>query len=235
MSTLETLEICFQANLNGVTDQLNALSERLGQVETASLRADAGLRKAGEGLSEGLIQVLRNSESSLVSLGKTAAARYAKGVRTGIPEAIRAGSALTEGFAQGIGKGSSAVEAAVKKIANQATNKLKTLLSIHSPSKVTEAYGAYFTQGFADGIRSSLVNAEKAAGALGLSAVRSLQQSELPQRNGFANSDVKTVEQALERVDLTIPISVDGMKLGEASIRGINAVTRAAGKLMLNL
>ena len=42
-------------------------------------------------------------------------------------------------------------------------------------------------------------------------------------------------ERALENVNLTIPIHVDGMKLGEASIRGINAVTRSTGRLMLNL
>ena len=45
----------------------------------------------------------------------------------------------------------------------------------------------------------------------------------------------QSAEKALENVNLTIPIHVDGMKLGEASIRGINAVTRSAGRLLLNL
>ena len=36
-------------------------------------------------------------------------------------------------------------------------------------------------------------------------------------------------------LNITIPLSVDGMKLGEASIRGINAVTRSAGRLLLEI
>ena len=43
------------------------------------------------------------------------------------------------------------------------------------------------------------------------------------------------VEEALGGVTLTVPLNVDGMKLGEASIRGINAVTRSTGKVLLKL
>ena len=43
------------------------------------------------------------------------------------------------------------------------------------------------------------------------------------------------VERALGGMQLTVPLNVDGMKLGEASIRGINAVTRSAGRVLLNI
>ena len=43
------------------------------------------------------------------------------------------------------------------------------------------------------------------------------------------------VQSALGGMEITIPLNVDGMKLGEASIRGINAVTKSAGRLLLTI
>ena len=43
------------------------------------------------------------------------------------------------------------------------------------------------------------------------------------------------VQRALGGMNLTVPLYVDGMKLGEASIRGINAVTRSAGRVLLEI
>ena len=53
---------------------------------------------------------------------------------------------------------------------------------------------------------------------------------------GVTAQSVQTaVERALGNASLTVPLYVDGMKLGEASIRGINAVTRSAGRILLEL
>ena len=43
------------------------------------------------------------------------------------------------------------------------------------------------------------------------------------------------VERALGGVQLTIPINVDGVKLGEAAIRGINQVTKNTGRHLLDI
>ena len=72
-----------------------------------------------------------------------------------------------------------------------------------------------------------------AVSAASLRADLGLRAAELPQASAMGSA--QSAEQALENVNLTIPIHVDGMKLGEASIRGINAVTRSAGRLLLNL
>ena len=232
MSVLETLEICFTASLNGADAQLEALSNRLNAVQTASAGADAGLRAAGKGLTDGLAQAVQSAESLFQKRGTAAARAYAQGLRASTAQAISAGRALSEGFAKGISQRSDLVDAAVRKMANAATRKLKTLLSIQSPSKVTEAYGAFFAEGFANGILDAQAETVRAAGALGDTAVRSMRVTELPQAQSGAKADV---QEALGRVNLTIPIQVDGMKLGEASIRGINAVTRSAGRLLLNL
>lgn len=233
MSVLDTLEICFQANLDGVDAQLDALSGNLNAVSAASLRADLGLRAAGQGLSDGLARSIRGANPALRLLGTAAAQSYAQGARIGISDSESAGRALSDGFARGISARSGAVNAAVRRMANSATRLLRSLLSIHSPSKVTEELGAFFAAGFAGGIRGAQLDVERAAGSLSAAATDALRMPELPQAG--AEGGANAAERALENVNLTIPIHVDGMKLGEASIRGINAVTRSAGRLLLNL
>ena len=66
-----------------------------------------------------------------------------------------------------------------------------------------------------------------------------LRAASLPEMDargeGVARMIQSAVNSALGGVHLTIPLNVDGMKLGEASIRGINAVTRSAGRVLLNI
>lgn len=188
MSVLDTLEICFTANLSGVDAQLSVLKGRL-----------SGLSGSGR--------------------------IY--------------GRALSDGFAAGVRSGSGAVDKAVSAMVNSATRRIRSLLSIHSPSKVTESFGAYFGEGFARGVSGSVSAAERAAGMLGAAAMARLSGAALPESGMAAGGVEKAVQAAVERalgdVQLTIPLNVDGIKLGEASIRGINAVTRSAGRLLLNI
>jgi len=149
------------------------------------------------------------------------------------------GRALSDGFAAGVRSGSGAVDAAVSAMVGSATRKIRSLLSIHSPSKVTESYGAYFGEGFARGVSGSVSAAEHAAGVLGAAAAARLSGAAIPQgrtaEEGMESVVQAAVERALGDVQLTIPLNVDGIRLGEASIRGINAVTRSAGRLLLNI
>ena len=60
-------------------------------------------------------------------------------------------------------------------------------------------------------------------------------QAGLPREVREAAPVSDAVNAALGDLNITIPLNVDGIKLGEASIRGINAVTRNAGRLLLNI
>lgn len=186
MSVLETLEICFTANLSPVTAQLNGLAGQL------------------RGLS-----------------GQTKAAGYQ----------------FSAGFASGIRSGRSVITSAVSSVVNSAMSRMRSLLAIHSPSKVTQGIGGYFGEGFAKGIAGSAALVSGAAQGLGASALVGLNAASLPEA---ASQDVSAlvqsaVDRALGGVQLTVPLMVDGMKLGEASIRGINAVTKSAGRVLLNI
>jgi hypothetical protein len=115
---------------------------------------------------------------------------------------------------------------------------MRSLLKIHSPSKVTRSFGAYFGEGFADGVSGSVSLAARAAENLSDAALSRLSPASIPAMtadSGISAAVNRAVESALGGVNLTIPLTVDGMKLGEASIRGINAVTKSAGRVLLNI
>ena len=138
---------------------------------------------------------------------------------------------MSAGFASGIRSGRSTISSAVSAVVNSALSRMRSLLNIHSPSKVTMAFGGYFSEGFAEGIAGSVSLAEQAADSLSGAALSGLTGS-LP---GDFGAESSPADRATENLQLTVPLYVDGMKLGEASIRGINAVTRSAGKLLLNI
>ena len=86
----------------------------------------------------------------------------------------------------------------------------------------------------ASGIMGSVSMAERAAARLSGSALGGL--SAMPDVEGGMAARVQSaVESALGGIELVVPLNVDGMKLGEASIRGINAVTKSAGRVLLNI
>lgn len=282
MSVLETLEICFEANLNGVDARLNALTKQLGGLSGAALEFKGAMQRAGDtwtkALSGGFAKALPALKAQMAGMGAQAAREmgaaageiarqgtslaqaFAAGVRTGTAgarsaaravsqsarfdggasQARSAGRALSDGFAAGIRDRSGAVNAAVSAMVGSATKKIRAALSIHSPSKVTYAFGEYFGEGFAGGIAGTMASVERAAGGLSGAAADGLRARPLPEDAASGTGGVRemvtdAVDRALGGVQLTIPLNVDGIKLGEASIRGINAVTRSAGRVLLNI
>lgn len=209
MSVLDTLEICFSADLSSVTAQLNALGMQLRGLSGQVLSASGSMKTAGASL----------------------AAQMAAGFRSGLPSAKSAGVQLSAGFASGVRSGGSAISAAVSSVVNSALSRMRALLKIHSPSKVTQELGEYFSEGFAQGVAGCAVEVGRAADVLSGSALSALTES-MPVDFGAESS---STGRAMENLQLTVPLYVDGMKLGEASIRGINAVTRSAGRVLLNI
>lgn len=230
MSVLETLEICFQANLKNVDAELDRLGDMLSNSAGVGAAEEAGRR-----MSDLFASGVRSGAGTASDASRDVAA--SADFSGGAAQARSAGRQLANGFAAGVRDRNGAVQAAVSSMVNAATRKIRSLLAIHSPSKVAEGFGAYFGEGFALGIGGSVSGVERAAGALGDAAVTGLGSAELPEFGASCSetSVQAAVDRALANVQLTVPIHVDGMKLGEASIRGINAVTKSAGKLLLNI
>ena len=142
-----------------------------------------------------------------------------------------AGGSAGDGLASGIASRKSAVVSAARAVALAASEALRGALSIHSPSKVTLQSGERFTEGFTRGIEGGAMGVRRAVERLGDAAVSSLPAVAA----SAAPSQTAIASPALDRVSLTVPLYIDGYKLGVAAIDGINRVSRSTGGVELTL
>ena len=144
-----------------------------------------------------------------------------------------AGLRLSQGLATGIRAGKSSVIKAANEVASAAVSRIRSALQIHSPSRVAHDLGARFSQGFALGMLEGRTQAAASARSLGGVAAAAVEQAPVAR---VAEGDLAAaVERALGGMRVVAPIEVDGVRLGQAAIRGINAVRRATGRQMLDL
>ena len=235
-TTLETLEIRFRADTGTLHAQLNLLA---GQLNVTSLAA-------------------RQAESAFAAMGgrmPLLAQEVASGLNSGISAARSAGRNTGAGYAGGIREALPSVKSAARALANAAQSIIRSALKIHSPSRVTRELGAYAGEGFSLGVKDELDSVRAQAAALagaaegGFSASQPVYAGAALNRNilyqaqpeaGLRGDQVMqavqtAVKTAMDSLEITVPLNVDGVKLGEASIRGINAVTKSAGRLQLNI
>lgn len=230
---LERLNLCKPELMLKGGGLLQAVGEALRSgAANSSLPAQAGSLLVGK-LAGGLLggKPLVKSAASSVTASATFGGEAAKA------EAQNAGLDLSKGFAGGMLSYTEKIRSAAQKLASAALSKLKSLLKIASPSKLTYAMGGYFGEGFANGISACADMARGSAERLSMSAANVLAEA-WPIGLGEASLSGMVraaVDEALGGANIVIPLSVDGMKLGEASIRGINRVTRASGRLMLEM
>lgn len=246
---------------SGVAEGLNRLSGgALGKIaenlfgeafaETVKSRLVSAL---GSGIEAAARETPTTATSTLVgrladgiSSGRSKIAQAAKNVSaaadfsssTAKTEAYNAGANLSIGFANGISAKLETVKSSVSKIVSAAVAKIKEKLQINSPSKVTYAIGEYFGEGFSNGVAASVQSAGKSAALLSNSSVSALKLHTDPilrEEGGVSEMLHSAVDAALGNVNLVVPLNVDGVKLGEASIRGINRAMRSAGRVLLEI
>ena len=265
MAIVETLEVRFQAQMGDLAAQLNGLSDRflnlstaldagrtrlssgaagmiraVGAALTSGAAASAAPAQAAGSLNTGFVQALLSGQGSAADAARQVCRAAGFDDASAVSAAVNAGKNLGAGFARGISATRSTVLAAADRIASAAVARIRSALRIHSPSKVAWEMGGYFGEGFARGIAASVSMAEAGAAALGAGAqavlgeAGMLRASEL-ESGGMAAQLRTAVQDALGGTSIVIPLHVDGMKLGEASIRGINRVTRSTGRMMLEI
>ena len=150
-----------------------------------------------------------------------------------------AGARGGDGLAQGLLSRRGAVAAAAAALAQAASSALRGALQIHSPSKVTYETGRFFDEGLLQGISSSAGRVEKEASQLGQHAADAL---EMPKNFPDAFPLTRREQHGLQPSDplltpfsLTIPLEIDGYRLGVAAIEGINRVNGTTGRVELSL
>ena len=92
-------------------------------------------------------------------------------------EFYNSGANFVQGFADGISRNTSIATAASSALARQTLTSLNNTLDEHSPSKLTNKSGRYFTIGFINGINEYANKAGDAAANIGNYATRGLQNA----------------------------------------------------------
>ena len=133
-----------------------------------------------------------------------------------------AGKQAGQGLADGILSTLEKVIAAARIVAQGAAEELRSALSIHSPSRLTEEMGMQVGAGLANGILQSAGQISSAVSSLSFVPVA-------------ANPLFDQVTPAQENISITIPLEVDGFQLGVAAIDGINRVSRVTGRAELSV
>ena len=162
----------------------------------------AGVVAAVTGMGASVIAAVAQTSSQAVS---TASSIMSFGAGSGI------GRNLSAGFAAGILAGKGAAVAAARSVAAAAAAAMRVSLKIHSPSQVTEGYGQYYTEGFANGILGDIGDVEHAVAKVSEASKVALQDniwSLIGDYNGleFAsmqdpdNTEIKISETDLKKV-----------------------------------
>ncbi len=150
------------------------------------------------------------------------------------------GSQAAEGLRDGLLSRRSAISAAAQALASAASSALRNALSIHSPSRLTYQVGTFFDEGLLRGIAGSASQVEKEAAALGHRAASALEAPDfslpiLPLQTAQAASAPTASSPDSQPISITIPLEIDGYRLGVAAIEGINRVTQSTGRVELSL
>lgn len=151
-----------------------------------------------------------------------------------------AGYQAAAGLRQGLLAGKKGVVEAAAEVAAAAARALKDVLKIQSPSRVTAEAGQMFDAGFLQGLMDRLPQVEQATAALGARAADALQASvpdgvfppyHLQERDGA----LPAAAGAVPPVNLTLPLEIDGYRLGMAVIENLNRITGSTGRVELTI
>ena len=150
------------------------------------------------------------------------------------------GALAADGLRDGLLSRRYAISAAAQALASAASGALRNALAIHSPSRLTYQVGTFFDEGLLRGISGSAARVEKEAASLGRRAADALDMPEIARPlPAFQPSPGPAAPGAQSPdslpISITIPLEIDGYRLGVAAIEGINRVTQSTGRVELSL
>ena len=209
--TLEELSIVYTADISGAVGAIEALNTAVNRSAAEAEKAESAFSQAGRQAGLGLAAGIRASEG--------------------------------------------AVTAAARLVAARAAAALRDALQIHSPSKVTQQSGKHFGDGLTQGIRAGEKDARGAAESLAAAAANGLRdripegtQDHMALALLQGQNALRSAEPDGERgfappsaangnggdISLTIPVELDGIQLGIATVNSLNALRRGTGNATLS-
>ena len=233
--TLDEISVVFTAD---TAPFAAAVAQVTALLTAASQQADGlidAFSAAGSQAGDGLARGIQSRQSHVAAAAQAVAA--AADLSSLSAAFSGAGSRAGEGLAGGILSRQGSIVSAARQVAAAAAAALKNALDIHSPSRVTYQTGALFDAGLIDGIAGSARQVEMEAAALGHTAAAALSPH-LPDDSGFvppAPAAGPGREDTPLQINLTVPLEIDGYRLGVAAIEGIQQVQGGSGRIELDL
>ena len=206
-----------QDSVNAVESGLSALGDKAKSAmnslknafdDTASKAESAG-KKTGTGFATGI----QNGMVMAVSVASTGSSQVNTVLNAGYAGAFAAGAYISVGFAQGMRSQLGAIRSAAAQMAAAADAAVRAKAKIHSPSRVADSLGAYWGEGYIEGLKSMLSKAWRIA-----EEFVAIPQVATPVLaggfNGELNSDYEYNSNAQFRIE--VPLSIDGREFAKA-------------------
>lgn len=147
---------------------------KIGKTAEDTIRKNFKADTAGKDKGKDFNKGLGGQSKGAKTAGKKIADAGKSGAKSVKMDAT--GKDFGQGFANGIAAKWKAVSDAASKIASAARDKIRKVLDMHSPSKVTTKDGGHAGQGFANGIAGKKSAVEKAASKIATAAHKAFNQ-----------------------------------------------------------
>lgn len=190
------------SGLSGKSGSSRSSGSSVGRSGASGISATSGyFNSAGSKNGGAAARGISSRTGSANSAGSKLGSAGASGAKSKHSSFNSAGSYLGSGLANGISSMFGSVMSAAGRLANAAASKIKRALKIHSPSRVTYAFGGYFGAGFVNGMKSTAVDVSKMSTALADSAVSGLNSVDTKNFTDSINSvagDIKTGDLSMQ-------------------------------------
>ena len=169
-----------------------------------------GVKEKGKQLMEHIGSGIQSAKDK-VSEKVTDVMNKAKDVASGFKEKFKTlGGNVMDGLKNGITGAAENVKNAVAGVANSAVDKFKSLLGIHSPSKVFDSLGQFVGQGLTNGINKLKSSVSGAVGNLTKPITDNVQSVMDDVNNSLANSfDASGLQSQMEQQMADVQSSMD--------------------------
>ncbi|VDG98911.1 Phage-related protein [Lysinibacillus sphaericus] len=145
-------------------DMKSGVTSKMNETKTSISQAWTNIKSSVATLVASIIIAVKNKFTEMVTAVKTKMTETKQKIETGWNEAksflqnidlAQIGRDIINGLIKGIKDKINAVKDAVKNVADAITGKIRSILDIHSPSRVAHAIGEFFGIGLANGINAT--------------------------------------------------------------------------------
>ena len=202
-----------ESGLNAIGSKANsAMSKLKSAFSGAASNAKSAGNKVGTGFSNGVKSGMNTAKSAASSGVKAVTSK----LKTGSSAARTAGTMISRGFAAGMRSCLGQIRSAANEMVKAANKAIRAKAKIHSPSRVTMAFGEYYGEGYELGILGMVRDAKRAAEKLISVPTASVPTLAMAYEGGLS-SEYDYYRQ--NDYTIEVPLTVDGKEFARATAK----------------